>query len=131
MTRQQVAKRLGRSVATVRRLEGNRLHARQDARGVHYFDPDEVEALARDIDQGEITLWQELGPTSGARATHNVARDCERCTYLEEQIRTLRGQLDDQRATHLRELDDLRADHYREARELAETLAEVMASLDA
>lgn len=41
-----VAKRLGKSIATVRRMEGIELHPARDERGVHRFDPDEVEAVA-------------------------------------------------------------------------------------
>jgi len=48
MTRQAVAERLGISVASVRRMEGVELHPRVDAKGVHLFDPQEVEALATD-----------------------------------------------------------------------------------
>jgi hypothetical protein len=46
LTRGQVAKRLGKSVATVRRLEGRELHPRRDTKGVLRFDPEEVEAVA-------------------------------------------------------------------------------------
>lgn len=47
LTRSGVAKRLGKSLATVRRMEGVELHPTRDERGVHRFDPDEVEAVAR------------------------------------------------------------------------------------
>lgn len=46
LTRAQVAKRLGRSIATVRRLEGVALHPVLDSDGIHRFDPDEVERVA-------------------------------------------------------------------------------------
>jgi hypothetical protein len=46
-TRASVAKRLKRSIATVRRMEGRELHPWTDNRGVHHFDRDEVEELAR------------------------------------------------------------------------------------
>jgi hypothetical protein len=46
LTRSQVARRLGRSLATVRRAEGKALHPTVDGRGVHQFDPVEVDALA-------------------------------------------------------------------------------------
>lgn len=51
LTRAGVAKRLGKSIATVRRIEGVELHPTSDERGVHHFDPDEVDAVAT----GEIT----------------------------------------------------------------------------
>lgn len=43
LTRAGVAKRIGRSIATVRRMEGSSLHPTQDADGVHWFEPREVE----------------------------------------------------------------------------------------
>jgi len=45
LTRSQVAKRLGRSIATVRRLEGSALHPIQDRDGVHRFSAREVDAV--------------------------------------------------------------------------------------
>src|SRR5689334_12598155 len=45
LTRTQVARRLSKSVATVRRLEGHLLHPRRDWRGVYRFDSYEVEQL--------------------------------------------------------------------------------------
>lgn len=48
LTRSRVAKRLGRSIATVRRLEGVELHPVRDERGVLHFDEDEVDAIAKD-----------------------------------------------------------------------------------
>lgn len=47
LTRMQVARRLGKSVATVRRLEGHSLNPVRDGRGIHRFHPEEVERLAR------------------------------------------------------------------------------------
>lgn len=49
MTRAEVAKRIGRSIATVRRMEGKELHPSVDWNGVHLFDPDEVEAVAQEL----------------------------------------------------------------------------------
>jgi hypothetical protein len=46
MTRTDVARRIGKSVATVRRLEGVELHPIVDEDGVHLFDEAEVERLA-------------------------------------------------------------------------------------
>ena len=61
MTRAQVAKRLGKSIATVRRLEGVALHPVVDADGVHWFDPDEVErfkqGLARRASGSGRSAW--------------------------------------------------------------------------
>ena len=47
LTRSQVAKRLRRSIATVRRMEGHELHPQKDERGVHRFDAEEVAEVAR------------------------------------------------------------------------------------
>jgi|GEM_PF-2169693 len=49
LTRSQVAKRIGRSLATVRRLEGSALHPEVDSRGIHRFDEREVAAVARSV----------------------------------------------------------------------------------
>jgi hypothetical protein len=46
LTRSQVARRLGKSLATVRRLEGSSLHPSRDDNGVHWFDESEVQRLA-------------------------------------------------------------------------------------
>lgn len=46
LTRAQVAERIGASVPTVRRYEGTLLHPDVDENGVHWFDPNEVTALA-------------------------------------------------------------------------------------
>ena len=47
LTRGQVAKRLGKSIATVRRMEGGALHPKQDLNGIFRFDPTEVERVLR------------------------------------------------------------------------------------
>jgi DNA-binding transcriptional MerR regulator len=46
LTRDDVAKRLGISVSTVRRLEGSKLHPLITATGVRRFKPDDVERVA-------------------------------------------------------------------------------------
>src|SRR5947207_94075 len=45
LTRGQAARRLGVAVATVRRMEGTKLHPRRED-GLWLFDPQEVERLA-------------------------------------------------------------------------------------
>ena len=47
LTRGQVAKRLGKSIATVRRMEGRALHPKRNQKGVLRFDPAEVERVVR------------------------------------------------------------------------------------
>lgn len=51
MTRSAVAKALGRSVATVRKLEGVKLFPERNDAGTWLFDPEEVKALAREVHQ--------------------------------------------------------------------------------
>jgi hypothetical protein len=60
LTRSQVARRLGKSVATVRRIEGVLLAPMRDRRGIYRFEEDEVADLVRDIDRGDVSLWQEM-----------------------------------------------------------------------
>jgi hypothetical protein len=67
LTRSQVAKRLGRSIATVRKMEGRALHPVQNERGVWLFDDDEVDDIAQAVaasgralscdDDAEPTPW--------------------------------------------------------------------------
>jgi len=65
LTRSGVAKRLGKSIATVRRMEGVELFPRRDERGVCRFDPDEVERVARG----------ERSPRRGAKPHRTAALD--------------------------------------------------------
>jgi hypothetical protein len=46
LTRGGVAKRPGKSIATIRRMEGVELHVTVDGCGVHWFDTLEVDAIA-------------------------------------------------------------------------------------
>ena len=48
LTRSQVAKRLGKSIATIRRMEGTELFPTRDARGVYRFDPKEVDQVLQE-----------------------------------------------------------------------------------
>ena len=126
MTRQQVARRLGKSLATVRRLEGIRLHPVRNVRGVHHFDPDEVEALVQDVSDGTVTLWQELGAGSGVSRLGT----CPNCHELERHVSRLRAALDDERRNQARLIAALKTDHDREAAALVEQLDELLATLD-
>jgi len=47
--RGEAAKRLGISVATLRRYEGELIHPIKDKNGEHRFDPQELEALAEKL----------------------------------------------------------------------------------
>lgn len=137
MTRQQVAKRLGKSLATVRRLEGGRLHPRQDARGVHHFRSEEVEALARDVAQGRISLWQELWQEHADVTADERFEECDRCTALGKKVKALRSELDEQSADHQRALESLehvrdkeRAKYEAEAHELVDRLEGLLEALE-
>ncbi len=50
LTRDDVAKRLGVSISTVRRLEGTRLHPSIDGNSVRRFKASDVERLARELE---------------------------------------------------------------------------------
>lgn len=69
LTRSQVAQRLGRSLATVRRLEGTVLHPQQDPQGVHRFDPDEVEAVASHLAETG-SVWQSSNAVGTEHSHH-------------------------------------------------------------
>lgn len=71
LTRVQVARRLGKSIATVRRLEGSQLHPRRDASGVLRFDDAEVHRLAaaRGLVHGRRSVKQ--GSISAGRAARS------------------------------------------------------------
>lgn len=50
LTRDDVAKRLGVSIATVRRLEGTRLHPLIDDKSVRRFKASDVERVAKELE---------------------------------------------------------------------------------
>lgn len=89
MTRGQVAKALGRSLATVRRLEGTLLFPRRDYAGVWRFNPKKVAELVKKVKAGKrlspsfrmLPNWPELRgvkakqPESATLAS--VARDID------------------------------------------------------
>jgi hypothetical protein len=135
MTRREVAKRLGKSVAAVRRLEGVHLHPARDSRGVHHFDEDEVEALAERVSSGEFSIWREIAvdferdspPPSG----------CRHCSARENQLAGLRQQLERQRRTYAQELvavrserDRERAQNATERRQLDRELRDLIATIE-
>jgi hypothetical protein len=62
LTRAEVAKRLGKSIATVRRLEYRVLYPERDERGVLRFDEADVERARRDPDSLRVyarSRWLE------------------------------------------------------------------------
>jgi DNA-binding transcriptional MerR regulator len=50
LTRDDVARRLGVSISTVRRLEGTRLHPAIDVKGIRRFKASDVERLAKELE---------------------------------------------------------------------------------
>lgn len=135
MTRQQVAQRLGKSLATVRRIEGSLLHPIRDARGQYRFDDDEVEDVARRIENGEITVWQELRASSSSAVNDASApffgnAQCGHCETLQQHVRQLNDDLAQLRCDHRLELSALREEHDHEARELHEQITEFLAMLE-
>jgi hypothetical protein len=125
----QVARRLGRSLATVRRMEGVALHPTRSQRGVWLFDEAEVEEVARDVadsgralpgseDNGVPPRWQpeedpeqhEPAPVADAcefeRAQRRISEQRvelaalrARVSSLEEDIAIDLGEGDDDEAT--------------------------------
>lgn len=103
LTRRQAAARLGKSIATIRRLEGTHLNPRLVA-GVYRFDPDEVDALrgesfpeawglAAEHDGDErADLEEAIQRESEARREAEHARDELQATLerTERELRTLR-----------------------------------------
>jgi len=133
MTRKQVAQRLGKSIATVRRLEGVLLHPTLDSVGKHHFDADEVEELAEGIQRGEVTLWQQMRgvsqPLKGIAMSNADPSECPNCNDREHESAQLKDTLNEQERRHRRELDALRdqldqvrATHKAEQRELEREL---------
>jgi hypothetical protein len=84
--RAQVAKRLGKSVATVRRLEGIELFPTLDEDGTHQFDAAEVEALAARLDRSSQpqSAWLRA---QLARRAEEEAEDRDHVARLAEQRR--------------------------------------------
>jgi hypothetical protein len=67
VTRAGVAKRLGLSIASVRRMEGRELHPWTDERGVHQFDSTEVDEVARaSRDAGDRDNDNDIPPFADA-----------------------------------------------------------------
>lgn len=139
MNRRQVAQRLGKSLATVRRIEGVLLHPARDARGVHRFDDQEVEAVAQGVENGTLTLWQEIRrgaadvTTDESLFDRNAAEGCASCLALEKQIRALGEELDELGRRRRLDADDLereRAKFAAERREFEDEVAEFMAAAE-
>ena len=98
-TRAQVAERIGKSIATVRRLQhGGELNSRRDRRGVHLFDEWEVAELVERYSSGErITAarGESISPSRSrvGRAASRVGDDTE-VVDLRRENAELRRRLD-------------------------------------
>jgi hypothetical protein len=89
LTRSQVARRLGKSIATVRRMEGSELHPWKDDAGVHRFDPDEVDsACAAPRPRFEPPSTTESGSNEG-----HIEELESQLAEADDEIRYLRGEL--------------------------------------
>jgi fructose-1,6-bisphosphatase/sedoheptulose 1,7-bisphosphatase-like protein len=115
MTRGQVARRLGKSLATVRRLEGVLLHPQRDARGVHHFDANEVDALADRIADGDVTVWQQLRGNDGDVEFPLGHGACPRCSEAEAKTEALQNELHEQQNRFERRLAEVQRQHEEQA----------------
>ena len=128
LTRSGVAKRLGKSIASVRRMEGVELHPVRDERGVHRFDPVEVEQVAGlqadarlghggELEElraelGELRQWEE----------ERSQREWEREQQAERERREKQErerQREEQRQAEQRQRTELEAENTRLREELA------------
>lgn len=118
MTRKQVAERLGKSLATVRRLEGVLLHPSLDGRGKAHFDDAEVEQLLGSMERGEVTLWQHMRgaspPLEQEDMPESTPKPCEECDERGQQLSRLRAELEEREHRHLRVLKEVRDELERE-----------------
>jgi hypothetical protein len=101
LTRAQVAERIGKSVATVRRLQdGGELNAHRDSRGVHRFDEREVAELVERYSNGEriSAARSETISTRRSRVDGVPSRlgggDAAEIVDLRRENAELRGRLD-------------------------------------
>jgi hypothetical protein len=126
MTRKQVADRLGRSLATVRRLEGSLLHPRRDSRGVHHFKRDEVEALARDLAAERVPLTStRRSSDDGWESERLDEAPCHTCVDLQEEVDSLNDQLDALRRAHEQEVEELQQESERAKAQLRDEMSEL------
>ena len=129
LKRSHVAKRLGRSLATVRRLEGVELHPIIDGDGVHLFDETEVDAVAARVqrvssDNGSVALPNTHAPSAWlkaelARRAREDDEDREHAARLQAQRAELEA-LDRQRAEERDRLQRIRENEEKRAHAAAQ-----------
>ena len=126
LTRSQVARRIGRSLATVRRLEGKELHPRPDARGVNRFDPGEVDALAdRLMETGSVPALRDDEPPSAEGAYRQDAQTITKLTADVENLQRQLGHAERRAQDADRELDEYKGRVARELGDLARELIDI------
>ncbi len=101
LKRAQVAERIGKSIATVRRLQrGGELNSRRDRRGVHLFDEWEVAELVERYSSGEriaAARGESISPSRarvGGAARRLEDGDDTEVVELRRENAELRGRLD-------------------------------------
>jgi hypothetical protein len=125
LTRSGVAKRLGKSIATVRRMEGLELHPTRGSNGVHLFDPDEVDAAARRETVGRSHRVSDLA----ARRYVDDGEETEGAdAEAPNRVASLEVELSRQRRAHAAEIEHLRQDAIERERSVADDRAEAMRS---
>jgi len=104
LSRSAVAKLLGRSIATVRRLEGRELFPHRDGNGILRFDLDEVNAVARRLRRGDVPAargdWlsdrqraRSWPPKRPRKASTTEIEGCEEMARLRDENARLKEEL--------------------------------------
>ena len=93
LTRTQVARRIRRSVATVRRMEGRTLHPHIDPRGIRLFDPQEVEAESERIEESGRALDDDRHEAFSFRVGHSSDSDEAQLAETEHRLREARRKI--------------------------------------
>lgn len=102
------------------------LHPRRDARGVHRFDRDEVEALARDLDAGRLSLADaRRSDADESYDGHVYEAPCSRCADLQEEVNALNDELERVQRSHRREVETLQQESERAQAELRSELSAI------
>jgi hypothetical protein len=123
LTRSGVAKRLGKSIATVRRMEGVELHPTRGSNGVHLFDPDEVDAAAR----GETVDRSHRVSDLAARGYLDDGEETDGAdAETENRVASLEIDLSRQRRAHAAEVEHVRQEALDRERRVAADRAEAM-----
>lgn len=101
---------LGKSVATVRQLEGVLLHPTEDGKGIWRFDADEVAQLSASVRDGSVNLWAALRGSDLAGQGH-AEEPCRGCAELKARLHSLEGALATLRQKHAAEIQVLTSEH--------------------